>query len=172
VSTPTSFRAAAWAGLDTASLPRLAAAFALRGSFVYGAQRFELGIVVLPARAAAAAVRPTTGGDVDLVAGSAGTCRHFGKGSIEVGPCVGFELGRLHASGFGVTSPGEGSSLWAALEGGGVLSYRLFAQVAFVARLGAVVPLLRPRFVLDNVGPVFQPPGVAARGSAGVEVVF
>ncbi len=170
--TPTSFRVAALAGLDTASLPGLAATLGLQGSFVYGRQRFALGITLLPSRAAISTTRPTAGGDVDLLTGSAGTCTHFGGGMVEVGPCVGFEIGRLHASGTGVSSPGEGSTLWAAVEGGGVFSLRVFSQLAIVLRLGAAVPLLRPRFVLENVGPVFRPPAVTARGESGVEIVF
>jgi hypothetical protein len=163
---------AAWSGLDTASLPQVAIAFGLQGAFVYGAQRFELGVAFRPASAATVASRPATGGDVDLLTGSAGTCRVWGRAAIELGPCLAFEIGRLHASGFGVTSPGEASTLWAALEGGGVIGYRHFARLALVLRLGAAVPLVRPRFVLDNVGPVFQPPVVTARGSAGVEITF
>ena len=91
---------------------------------------------------------------------------------FEIGPCLGFELGRLHASGFGVSNPGEGSTLWAAIDGGGVLALRLAAPLALVLRLGAAVPLLRPSFVLENVGPVFRPPAVAARGESGVELIF
>ncbi len=170
--TPTSFRVSALAGLDTASLPALAATLALRGSFVYGAQRFELGAEYRPARAGTVATRPTTGGDVDLFTGAVATCRHFGGGVFEIGPCLGFELGRLHASGFGVSSPGEGSTLWAAIDAGGVLNLRLASRLALVLRLGAAVPLLRPSFVLENVGPVFRPPAVAARGESGVELIF
>ena len=170
--TPRSFRIAAMAGLDTASLPQIAATLGLHGSFVYGPQRFELGIGFRPSRAGTSTTRPTAGGYVDLLTGSAATCTHFGTAMIEVGPCVGFEVGRLHASGFGVSSPGEGSTLWAAVEGGGVLSLRVFSQLALVVRLGAAVPLLRPSFVLLNVGPIFRPPAVTARGSTGVEIVF
>jgi hypothetical protein len=170
--TPTSFRITALAGLDTASLPRLAATLALQGSFVYGAQRFEIGLAYLPSRAGTVAARPSTGGDVDLLAGSVGTCRHFGTGFVEVGPCLGFEVGRLHASGTGVSNPGEGSTLWAAVDPGGVIAYRLTDRLALTARVAAAIPLLRPSFVLENVGPVYRPPPVTARGGAGVELIF
>lgn len=170
--TPTSFRIAALTGLDTASLPRLAATLGLHGSFVHGPQRFELGIVFRPSRAGTSTTRPSTGGDVDLLTGSAGTCTHFGTAMIEVGPCVGLEVGRLHASGFGVSDPGEGSTLWAAIEAGGVFSVRLLGRLALVVRLGAAVPLLRPSFVLVNVGPIYRPPPATARGAAGIEIVF
>jgi hypothetical protein len=171
-ATPTSLRIAALAGLDTASLPELAASLALGASFVYGAQRFEAGIAYYPSRKGTVAARPGTGGNVDLLTGSVGTCRHFGSGAIEVGPCVGVELGRLHASGFGVSNPGEGSTLWAAVQGGGVLSVRIVSRLALVLRLGATAPLLRPSFVLENVGAVYRPPAVTARGSGGVELIF
>lgn len=170
--TPTSFRLTALTGLDTASLPDLAFTLGLHGSFVYGPQRFELGLAFRPSRKGNSTMQTSAGADVDLLTGSAATCTQFSKGILEAGPCVGFELGRLHASGFGVSSPGEGSTLWAAIEGGGVLSVRIFSQLSLVLRLGAAVPLLRPSFVLVNVGPVFRPPAVTARGSTGVEVVF
>jgi hypothetical protein len=170
--TPTSLRIAALAGLDTASLPAVAASLALSGSFVYGAQRFEIGLGYYPSRKGTVPARPGTGGYVDLFTGSVGTCRHFGSEAIEVGPCVGVELGRLHASGFGVSSPGEGSTLWAAASLGGVLSLRLISNLALVLRLGAAAPLLRPSFVLENVGAVYRPPPVTARGSGGVELIF
>ncbi len=117
--TPTSFRVTALAGLDTASLPGLAATLGLHGSFVHGAQRFEIGLAYHPSVKGTVAARPGTGGEVDLLAGSAATCRHFTAGLIEAGPCLGFEVGRLHASGFGVSDPGEGSTLWAAALAGG-----------------------------------------------------
>ncbi len=167
-----SFRVSALAGLDTASLPGITAILGLGGSFVYGPQRFDLGIEYRPSRTATVPGRPSAGGDVDLLTGTLDTCRHLGAAPIEVGPCLGFELGRLHASGSGVSSPGEGSTLWAAVLGGGVGTYRVFEHLALVVRLGAAVPLLRPSFVLENVGAVFRPPAVTARGSGGIEWIF
>ena len=109
---------------------------------------------------------------MDLAAASVGTCRDFAGGRLEIGPCIGVEIGRLHAKGFGVTDPGEASELWVALKGGGALGWSLWSWLSLVLRLDAVVPLTRPRFVLEGVGPVHRASAVAGRAAAGVEVHF
>ena len=159
-------------GLDDAGGRSISGALGGLGILGIGAQTVELGVAFHPARFVGTFQRSAVGGYVDLLTGSVGTCRYFTKAPIELGPCGSFELGRLHAQGYGVTDPGDGGTLWAALEASGALAFRLVPRVALALRLGAAVPLLRPRFVLDNVGSVYQPPAVLARGSAGVEIVF
>jgi hypothetical protein len=78
-------------------------------------------------------------------------------GAWQVAACVGAELGRLHAVGFGVSDPGQGSALWAAASAALGLSYSLGEHWLLEGRGSALVPWVRPRFVLTNVGDVFQP---------------
>jgi hypothetical protein len=144
----TSFRLAGWAGADVGSLPGISAGFGFSAAFLYGPQRFEIGAAYRPPVAGTVALHASTGGDVELITGSIGACRNLVTAPVEIGPCAAFELGRLHAEGFGVTSPGSGSALWAA------------------------APLVRPRFVLQNVGSVHQPSPASGRASAGIEILF
>lgn len=171
-ATPIALRLAGWAGIDAGSLPAVAAGFGVVGALVYGAQRFEVSASVWPARAGTLVDRPSAGGDVGLFAGGAGTCRDLLDGPIELGPCAAIEIGQLYAEGFGVSAPDRATSVWAAFRGGGALLWAPVARVGLTARVELAIPLLRPRFVLEGVGPVHSPSYVAARGSLGVEVLF
>jgi len=138
-----------------------------------GAFAFDLGALGLPARVAAIASRPTTGGDVSLIAGSIGAGYNLlPASSLTLGPSLGYELGRLHASGFGVTNPGSGDFLWSAARIGGVASWAPVARFAIEARGDAVFPAVRETFVLENVGSVYRPGVAAGRASLGAEVRF
>jgi len=133
--------------------------------------RVELGAGVWPDRRATLAQPPGAGGDVGLVAGSADVCWSFLRpGQLELGPCLAFELGSLHADGFGVTSQGSGSALWSALKAGGLLAWSPVSRFAGVLRLDAGVPFARPTFTIEGLGPVFQSAVVVGRATLGVEV--
>jgi hypothetical protein len=144
---------------------------------VLGPVRIEIGAGVWPARTAIPAPQlPSAGGTVSLVAGSLGACLDVlgitASRPFELGPCGGFELGRLHAAGFGVSSPSEASTVWAAPKLGGHFAWSPIRRLAFVARLDAAFPLRRPTFVLENVGPVHRPSAVVGRAAGGVELRF
>jgi hypothetical protein len=168
-----SFRVLAWALADAGSLPGISFAVGGRAVAVVGAYRFELGAGVWLDRRATVAALPSAGGEVGLVAGSAGACRSFlAPGELELGPCLSFELGRLQAHGVGATTQGDGSALWSALQGGGHFAWSPVPWMAGVARLDAAVPLARPTFVIDGLGAVFRSSPVVGRATAGVEVRF
>jgi hypothetical protein len=141
---------------------------------VYQSQRIEAGVAVRPARAATIASRPTAGGDVDLLAGLVVTCRDLAlfKSPIELGPCAGIEVGRIHAAGFGVRTPSEASQLWVAPRVGGMITWAPLRLLGLVLRLEAAFPLDRPRFVLEEVGAVHRPSVAVGRAEAGVELRF
>jgi hypothetical protein len=145
---------------------------------VVGPARLEVGASFWPGNTAESAARPRSGGTLDLVAGSLTACAllpplaraagpHF---EVDV-PCAGLELGRMHAEGYGVSDPGDGSALWAALRGGAAAAWIVAPWVRLRLRLEAVVPLRRPRFVLGGVGDVHEP-GVAARAALGLELAL
>lgn len=162
-----------WTSADAGSLPGISFAFGGRAAAVIGAFRFELGAGVWLDRRTSVAQMPSAGGDVGLVAGSAGACWNVLRpGKLEVGPCLSFELGRLHAEGFGATTQGSGSALWSALQGGGLLAWAPVSWIAGVVRLDAAVPFARPTFVIEGLAPVFRSAPVVGRGTLGVEVRF
>jgi hypothetical protein len=162
----------AWAGADIGSIAPLSAGFGLVGTLFYGPQRFDLGLGVWPERSSTLADRPSAGGDVSLTALSAGTCRAIPAGPISLAPCGSLEIGRLSAAGFGVPRPGSGAAPWVALKAGGMAAWEPWDSVWVTLRLEAVVPFIRPRFILEDVGAVHQPSAVAGRAAAGLEVRF
>jgi hypothetical protein len=167
-----SFRVLALAGVDAGTLPAVSGFVSAAGALLVGPIRVELGAGFWPARAGSTAARPAAGGEVDLVAGTAGACYSFALGRVELGPCLAAEIGRLHAAGFGVSSPGEGAALWSAVKAGGLIAWAPIDRIGLLLRLDAAIPLSRPAFVLENVGLVYRPGPVAGRAAAGIEVRF
>ncbi len=135
--------------------------------------RFELGGGAWIDRRTTVPQQPSAGGDVGLAAGSAGACWSFLRpGQLELGPCASFELGRLHADGFGGTSQGSGSALWSALGAGALFAWAPVRWIAGVVRLDAAAPFARPTFVIDGLAPVYRSSPVVGRATFGVEVRF
>jgi hypothetical protein len=166
------FHLLAWALADAGTLPGVSFAAGGAVALSLGALRLELGAGAFPGRSTVLAQRPTAGGDVSLVAGTAGVCYGvLAPGRFELSPCLVVAVGRLHATGFGVSNPGEGSALWSALEPGARLGWSPLARLALVLRAGASVPFARPSFVLAGVA-VHRPGPVAGRAGGGVEVTF
>lgn len=158
-------------GADVGALPGVTFGFGATAVVRYGVQRFELGVGAWLDQSATLADRPSTGGDIGLIAGAAGACRDLLSGPVDLAPCVALELGSMHAEGFGVTSPEQNEAFWAALRGGGALAFAPVGRLWLVLRLEAVVPLVAPTFILGGVGQVHQP-GPGGRGSLGVELGF
>ncbi|KYG00965.1 hypothetical protein BE21_06710 [Sorangium cellulosum] len=163
---------------DVGTMQRLSGAIEPWAGVVVGPARIEAGAAFWPGRRAESAAKPRAGGTVDLVAGSLTACALLPplaravRPDFEVGvPCAGVELGRMHAEGYGVSNPGEGSGLWAALRSGAAASWVVAPWMRLRLRLEAVVPLERPRFVLEGVGEVHEP-SVAARAALGLELAL
>jgi hypothetical protein len=115
------------------------------------------------------------GGTFGLVSGTLYICNAFSLGAFEIGPCAQVDVGRIEATGFGVTNSGAGSELWLA-AGAGVLSVaRLDASGTWTIplHLDVLVPLERPRdFVIQNAGVVFHPPPIAGRAAIELRYRF
>jgi hypothetical protein len=171
-----SFRLLAWAGADLGTLSSVAFAAGGAAVMVVGPVRIELGAGAWPARTVVVPARPSTGGDVSLVTGSAGACYDVlavtPRRPFELGPCGGFEVGRLHAVGVGVSTLGEGNALWSAARFGGLFAWAPIQWLALELRVEAAFPFARPTFVLENDGDVFRPPVAVGRAEGGVEVRF
>jgi hypothetical protein len=169
---PRSWSAGAWASVDAGSLPGAAAGFGVGGALGLGRQQLTAAFEAWPSDAGSTAEKTAAGGRFDLLVGVLGTCRTLLTGRLELAPCVAVELGRLHARGYGVAAPGEGSSVWVAGRGGVRAGWRLTTRLNVVLRADAVVPFERPSFVLVNVGPVHRPAAVAGRAGLGLEARF
>jgi hypothetical protein len=170
-----SLRLLGWTLADAGSLPGISAAFGGKAVMVIAPLRFELGGGVWFDRRTTVPQQPSAGGNVGLAAGSADACWSFLRpGPLELGPCLGFELGRLHADGFGGTTQGGGSVLWSALQGGALFAWAPVRWIAGVLRLDAAVPFARPTFVIDVPAPVYvyRSSPVVGRATLAVEVRF
>jgi hypothetical protein len=171
---PIELRLSAWAGADIGSLPGLAPGFGALASIGFGAPRVAVGIAFWPDKSGFLEDLSSAGSDVGLLAGELGICGALLQKPIEIAPCAAVEIGELYATGFGVVNPRRGGAVWVALKGGGALVWRPlkapFAGLGLTARIEAVIPLVRPRFVIEKVGPVHSPAYVAGRGALGVEI--
>ncbi|WP_437680213.1 hypothetical protein [Sorangium sp. So ce131] len=161
---------------DLGTMQHLSGAIEPWAGVVVGPARLEAGASFWPGTTAESSAKPQSGGTIDLVAGSLTACALLPplaravRPHLEVDvPCAGFELGRMHAQGYGVSDPDEGSALWAALRGGAAAAWVVAPWMRLRLRLEAVVPLERPRFVLEGVGEVHAP-SVAARAALGLEL--
>ncbi|KYF51066.1 hypothetical protein BE04_45360 [Sorangium cellulosum] len=137
---------------DLGTMQRMSGAIEPWAGVVVGPARIEAGASFWPGRRAESAARPGTGGTIDLVAGSLTACallpplERAVRPDVEVDvPCAGVELGRMHAEGYGVSDPGEGSGVWVALRSGAAASWVVAPWMRLRLRLEAVVPLERPR---------------------------
>ena len=172
------WRASAGVVGDVGTMQDLAAAVEIGAGVVVGPARLDATFAFWFPRSAEAEADSRYGGIVGLEAGALGACallpplaRAVGP-RFEIGlPCVGFELGRMHADAQNVTTPGTGADLWAAVRGGAAAAWALEPWLRLRLRLEAALPLVRPKFVLRGVGVVHEP-GVAGRATLGADVAF
>jgi hypothetical protein len=95
---------------------------------------------------------------------------------FEVGPCLGAELDRMHATGVGPAGQLESqsaTSIWGAGLGGVFASWTLVPPLALVIHGEMVLAPVQHRFVFQpGPVPVYSPSRVAARGAIGLELRF
>jgi hypothetical protein len=159
---------------DLGTLPRAAPGMGVRvglgGARVEGA----LTAAFFPQSRAPAPGGPidgkAAGGDFSLVSGAVEGCLVLAGRVISL--CAGPGLERMTGAGFGVSAPRRGSKTW--LTGAAALNAVLPLPRGWlaVARVGAVAPLFRERFVLDDIGVVHRPQAFAGRGGVGVGRAF
>lgn len=113
---------------------------------------------------------PTLGGDFDFFAFSAQACPGYELDPVEVAFCLGLEIGRMGAAGYGVDLPETRRVVWLALPFGVTGAYRIVDPLAVRLDLGAAVPFGRPRWTLTGIGEVDRPAVIAARAGLGLEL--
>jgi hypothetical protein len=155
---------------DTGALSSPAAGGGPTFGIVYHWLRIEAsGVGWLP-QAAASETRASAGGDFTFLSAALDGSVLLLLEPVEIGPYAGLEIGRMHAEGFGVDRPGEGSIVWAAARVGVGAAWSFTPLMALRLQLGAVVPFDRPRWILDNVGLIHRPGPVTGRLSLGLEL--
>jgi hypothetical protein len=91
---------------------------------------------------------------------------------LDIGLCVGQQLGWLTAEGYGFDRDARQRRLSYALRAGGEAGLRLFSPVSLRAYLGAEVPLVRDHFSSGgrDAQELFRPAPVGVEAEIGLEV--
>jgi hypothetical protein len=103
---------------------------------------------------------------------SLSACHASWGGAVRLGPCLSAELGQLSARSSDVRQPGTVQELWLAALGGVGFWAPLGSSLLFTSSLSAVVPLRRPRFVIEGIGEIHQPRALGARSALGLAMRF
>ena len=97
-------------------------------------------------------------------------------GGVELGPCLGSAVQRVAADGIGswVLSPSSRTAVWFSGLAGifASLPTPSFAPLRFFGEASVLVSPARPRFVIDQFGPIHEPPLAAIRVDLGCEWIF
>ncbi len=157
---------------DVGALPAPAAG----GELGFGLRRCALdasaSVRALYPRTGEAELDTGAGGDLWLAAAglALGVARDLAP--IELGARGGVEVGAMSGRGVGINNPDSARALWLAASAGAVLRLQLGARLAALAGLDLVVPLRRPRFVIDDLGSVHRAAAVTGRLALGLELSF
>lgn len=144
----------------------------LAGSLMYG--RFGVGLrgSFFPERSSSLQDQPTQGVNISLLAFAPLVCVAPFTLPVELAACAEFELGRLHASGYGPPEHYDKVSSWLAPGGGLGAAFPRRGRVRARFGLDVLVPLGHTQFVLTNVGIPHRLPVVDARPALAIEVVL
>jgi len=157
---------------DLGALPAPAAG----GELGFALRRCALGasaaVRALYPRTGEAELDTSAGGDLWLAAGALALGLARDLGAIELGARGGLEVGAMSGRGVGINHPDSGRALWLAASAGAVLRVPLGARLAALAGLDLVVPIRRPRFVIDDLGSVHRAAAVTGRLALGLELSF
>ncbi|MBX3190028.1 MAG: hypothetical protein KF819_23585 [Labilithrix sp.] len=156
---------------DGTTLPAVAAGGAAALAWTPGPARLEVSGSYFVAQSETAG-GSAAGAALTLVVLGARGCWALARGPVELSPCLGVDVHLVGARGFGAARNFDESARWAAGTGGALLRVPVAPWLALRAQADAVVPLARPRFVVENEGTVHRPSAMGARGTIGAELLF
>lgn len=157
-----------WASADTHVLPSLSPGAGLSvGLTLPSGFGLELqGQAFLPQATVA-----TPGATMTLFTGAVGARRDFEFGVFFLAPVLALEAGALRGRSFGLTNPAVNTAPWVAGRGGVALGL-VWKFLRVGVRAEVVIPVTRPRFVAEGVGPLYTPAFIGGRGAFTIEVLF
>lgn len=124
-------------------------------------------------RAGRVEAAPDAGGDVTVRSLLARGCVTPSHAMIVASyACAVAGAAQVSASGFGVEAPSSGSASFAVVGASGLTALRLTSSVSLELGAEALVPLARPRFVLERVGEAHRVAPVALGLRAALGVAF
>ncbi|MBI2394330.1 MAG: hypothetical protein HYV09_32470 [Deltaproteobacteria bacterium] len=133
--------------------------------------RFDLGVRWSPRANHALKTPEGASGAFELVAANARAAWLWSRERWDLGPSLHAEAGVARGRGVGLSQSLEGSAPWLA-AGPGVLATLRAGDVALSAEIVGLIPLTRPRFVVEGTGTVHTPAAVALRAGISAEVRF
>lgn len=128
--------------------------------------RLDIGVV---ATRIASVTLDDASAELGLAAGRLGACGGTTSGRFWLGGCAAFELGVVRALGRGVDQPRDEGSFWAGLDVGLRGELGLIGRLSLYVEAGALVPLRRPRFLLQGAV-VHTTPAISPRAALGLEL--
>ncbi|MFK8003191.1 MAG: hypothetical protein AB8H86_26715 [Polyangiales bacterium] len=128
----------------------------------------RLDIGVLASRIAHIALDDASA-ELGLAAGRLGACGGTTSGRLWLGGCAAVELGVVRATGRGVDQPRDEGSFWAGLDLGIRGEVGLIGRLSIYLEAGALMPLRRPRFLLQG-SVVHTTPAISPRAALGLEL--
>ena len=151
-------------------LPGPAFGLAITGAYLMLPLRLELTGGYLFVRGVRYDAHPQVGGELQSGFLSLRPCAAAQLDWIEMSGCVGAEAGLIRGQGIGVSGARGTTRSWFAVALGGGL--RVSVTPAWSVWLGAdlLVSLNRPVFYVAQLGPLYRPERIGARGSLGIEL--
>lgn len=160
------------ASVGVGALPGVTPGAALYGSLQFSAFRLELGGQAAWGGVARYDALPNVGADLSLFAGALRGCATPGSGRWVFPLCVGFDLGILRGSGFGVEASASSSGVWGGVSAGPALQFRMAHTLSLWAEVDASLTLLKPEFHMRNLGSLYRPQSAGGRAALGLELNF
>jgi hypothetical protein len=164
--------AALGAALDFALAEAAAPGVALSATAGYRHVTFAVRGSFFPARSSSVPEQPSQGVEISLLAFAPLACIEPFTLPVELAACAEFELGYLHASGYGPPEHYERSSSWLAPGVGLSAAYPRQGRIRSRFGFELLVPLTHTEFVLTNVGVAHTLPAVDPRLGLALEVAF
>jgi hypothetical protein len=156
---------------DAGSLPALSPGLAVAAGWSRTRVRLDLGATYWLDEVATVAGRPA-GGRIGLAAVAFRGCWAPVVRRLELWACAGVEMGSIWGAAEGAAAPRSGAAAWIAIPAGLFGAYVVSQVFAVVAQIDLVVPLVRPRFVIEGLGEIFETAPLVLRGLVGLEARF
>lgn len=158
------------AGVSMNALPSAAPGAEIVVAVSVDAWRFEAGGTWLSQQRAS--VTDRAGGEFSLLAASARACFLPAFGRLHVGVCGGASVRRTSARAFGVRRIDDAVRSDVAPEASLLGTWNVTESLGIRASAYVDVPLRRPRYVIDDVGPVFETPMATVAAFLGPVLTF
>ncbi len=153
-------------------LPSMAPGMGAAAALLRKRLRIELGFSYWFPRRAAASTQPGAGGDIQLWVLSTRACWAPRVPLGELPLCGGIQAGPMRGDGRGLGAPASTRLPWVATELGAAFVLRPLSYLGVWIGADLVVPLTRPGFGIDDLGPVHRAGAIGGQAMVALEARF